>query len=433
MSLKVIHKRLKNHPFYNFRNSKKQNVQGVDEADPNGDNGGMAKTFSESVSQAISGVKFGSDRILQSGVHKELQLGLQAGLQKGLKKGLRSLTSAQSLVYSAESLLLPAIDFAVNRRRPRTVFDDRDFFSFARSSIRTLLDDDLNRIERGIYPASVLWNGLEPREQIESVFKHCVRIPKLLSDGVRAANARKDLKTKEFIDGTIEILSEKPDYYRRNFHFQKDGYMTDDSAELYDHQVDVLFGGTADAMRRLLLAPMKEHLRSGDGSGLHILEVGAGTGRATLGLRLMYPKAKITSLDLSAAYLRKSADRLKKYDRHDYIEAAAEDMPFRDHTFDAVFSVFLYHELPLEVRKKALSEQIRVLKKNGFLGLVDSLQLGDEPRFDEALKNFPSQYHEPFYRNYIETQMAPLVIASGAEVQSEGKGFLSKFLAAQKQ
>ena len=39
-----------------------------------------------------------------------------------------------------------------------------------------------------------------------------------------------------------------PDYYQ-NFHHQTDGYLSDHQA-LYDLQVEILFNGSADAMRR---------------------------------------------------------------------------------------------------------------------------------------------------------------------------------------
>jgi hypothetical protein len=40
----------------------------------------------------------------------------------------------------------------------------------------------------------------------------------------------------------------RPRYYLQNFHFQSGGWMTDDSAERYDTQVEVLLNGTANAM-----------------------------------------------------------------------------------------------------------------------------------------------------------------------------------------
>src|SRR3546814_15744708 len=46
-----------------------------------------------------------------------------------------------------------------------------------------------------------------------------------------------------------------PRYYLQNFHFQSGGYLSGDSARLYDHQVEVLFTGGADAMRRQVQVP----------------------------------------------------------------------------------------------------------------------------------------------------------------------------------
>ena len=48
-------------------------------------------------------------------------------------------------------------------------------------------------------------------------------------------------------------LSAFPDYYLRNFHYQTGGYLSERSAKLYDQQVEVLFIGSADAMRRQAL------------------------------------------------------------------------------------------------------------------------------------------------------------------------------------
>ena len=53
------------------------------------------------------------------------------------------------------------------------------------------------------------------------------------------------------------MSSRYPPYYLQKFHFQTDGYLSDGSAERYDHQVEVLFGGGAAAMRRHALVPLK--------------------------------------------------------------------------------------------------------------------------------------------------------------------------------
>lgn len=46
----------------------------------------------------------------------------------------------------------------------------------------------------------------------------------------------------------------------QNFHHQTNGYLSDLSANLYDLQVEIFFGGLADAMRRYILAPLKRGL-----------------------------------------------------------------------------------------------------------------------------------------------------------------------------
>ena len=45
---------------------------------------------------------------------------------------------------------------------------------------------------------------------------------------------------------------------RVSFHFQSGGYMTDDSAQRYETQVEVLFNGTANATRRQALPQLRE-------------------------------------------------------------------------------------------------------------------------------------------------------------------------------
>src|SRR5438445_587283 len=72
-----------------------------------------------------------------------------------------------------------------------------------------------------------------------------------------------------------------PRYYARNFHYQSEGYLGQTSAALYDLQVELLFGGTADAMRRRILPPVVRFARARNASAAHplrILDVACGTG-----------------------------------------------------------------------------------------------------------------------------------------------------------
>ncbi|MGE0723560.1 MAG: trans-aconitate 2-methyltransferase, partial [Alphaproteobacteria bacterium] len=93
-----------------------------------------------------------------------------------------------------------------------------------------------------------------------------------------------------------------PRYYRQNFHYQTDGYLSDRSARLYDFQVEVLFGGAADAMRRAALPPIGEAL-AGAGRDAVLLDVACGTGRFLAMVKDNWPRLRVVGIDLSAAYL----------------------------------------------------------------------------------------------------------------------------------
>src|SRR5690606_35849537 len=119
--------------------------------------------------------------------------------------------------------------------------------------------------------------------------------------------------------------------------------------------------------RRLIIPPLKRRLNTHSGEGLRILELGCGTGRATRFLRLALPKAKLTAVDLSSPYLKIAQENLDSLTRVDFLEADAENLPFRDGYFDAVVSVFLMHEIPKENRRSIVREAKRLLKPGGWL------------------------------------------------------------------
>jgi ubiquinone/menaquinone biosynthesis C-methylase UbiE len=55
--------------------------------------------------------------------------------------------------------------------------------------------------------------------------------------------------------------------------------MTDESAQCYDTQVEVLFKGAANAARRQALLPLRKVFAGRDQRRLSLLDVGCGTGR----------------------------------------------------------------------------------------------------------------------------------------------------------
>ena len=348
---------------------------------------------------------------------------IREGIEKSWGQALRAWSHGRSVVFTLEGGFLPVVEFLASGQRPQLPTDRPELFRAARSAMTKLIEQDVANIRDGIYP----WQVLLP----ESPRSHIRRMPKLFWTGFQSRRQKHQREAKSFSPAAQALAEEAPEYYRRNFHFQIDGYLSRESAELYDHQVEVLFAGTADSMRRLLLPSLVR------AQPQRILELGAGTGRSTRFLKMAMPRARLTAIDLSSPYLKVAAERLRDLpgpsgEGIDYVQADAAATPFRDESFDAVASVFLFHELPLEERRRVLNEAFRVLRSGGVIAIVDSLQSGDNPELQEALDEFPVQYHEPFFKNYLQHPIADLMREAGFEIQESGTGFFSKYCVGKK-
>jgi ubiquinone/menaquinone biosynthesis C-methylase UbiE len=328
----------------------------------------------------------------------------------------------RTLNYVAQSALLMGLATVARRKLPPK--PDSKLISAIQASLEELLSQDARNIAENLYPISVLGP--------ENWLTHMARLPRILRDGWAIESRRKSGRTTEFASEAKDFLDDLPRYYRRNFHFQTDGYLSEESAELYEHQVEILFRGAADAMRRLAIRPLKENLSSHDGKGLSILEIAAGTGSATRFMHAAFPKAKLVATEISDPYLKRARKRLGQKSHVDFVQADAAKLPFKDSSFDAVYSVFLFHELPMEARESVIVEAARVLKPGGVFVLVDSLQLGDRPELDEPLLGFPQEFHEPFFRNYLEHPMEALCTRLGLQHVESSTGFFSKVVRAKK-
>ncbi len=177
-----------------------------------------------------------------------------------------------------------------------------------------------------------------------------------------------------------------PDYYTQNFHYQSGGWLTAELAQVYDVQVETLFFGAAGAMRRQAIPPIAEFVRGRDQRQLRLLDVACGSGRFLGQLAQAFPAMPLTGSDMSQAYLDEAARFLHGRRNVTFQQANAETLPFADGGFDIVTCVYLFHELPNEVRRRVTSEIARILKPGGLFVFVDSLQWGDVEGYDGLLK-----------------------------------------------
>ena len=217
-----------------------------------------------------------------------------------------------------------------------------------------------------------------------------------------------------------------PDYYRQNFHFQSDGWLSEHSAALYDTQVEVLFTGAADVMRRRALKPIADWMAGRNQRDLRGLDVGCGTGRLLAFVHEAWPGLRLTGLDLSQPYLDEARRLVGRTARVRLVEGAAEKLPFDDASLDLVFSSFLLHELPSDIRIEALREMARVARPDGLIVIVDSIQKGDHPDWDGLLDLFPHYFHEPSYAEYVTGSLAAWAGEAGLVESSFERAFLSR-------
>jgi len=219
-----------------------------------------------------------------------------------------------------------------------------------------------------------------------------------------------------------------PNYYLQNFHYQTGGWLSEDSAKLYDTQVEILFGGAADAMRRLAVGALARAIRGTDQRRVRLLDVACGNGRFLAQVLAAFPRIKATGLDLSPAYCEAARARLAAFSQVEIVAGAAEQAPFEGESFDALTCVYLFHELPPRVRRDVAREMARILRPGGVLVLADSIQTGDAAALDRMLEYFPVGFHEPYFSSYLKEDLAALFGEAGFDLEETETGFLTKVL-----
>jgi ubiquinone/menaquinone biosynthesis C-methylase UbiE len=290
------------------------------------------------------------------------------------------------------------------------------------AQLEALLERDCSNAELGLYPSSLLFEM--------PVADYLRQLPSLAAEVLRTLRRSKQKLVRD-LPANVD-LGAYPDYFRRNFHWQTDGYLSERSAAVYDVGVEFLFLGTADVMRRQIVPPVTRFLREREGLGpARILDVACGTGSALNQLALAHPSENYWGLDLSPFYLHHAGRRLSHVRNLSLVAENAERMPLADASFDVVSSVFLFHELPARARHNVFLEMRRVLKPGGLLVIEDAAQLTEAADLRVFLENFAASMNEPFFADYLRWDLSQGLADAGFRVNAVERCFLSKVVTAQ--
>jgi ubiquinone/menaquinone biosynthesis C-methylase UbiE len=143
-------------------------------------------------------------------------------------------------------------------------------------------------------------------------------------------------------------------------------------------------------LRRKLQSPDVIIKRSGIEKNMKILEIGCGSGAFTTYVaRVVGKQGEIYALDIQQEMLDQLNKKLKDHRNSDItniklINASAYKLPFQNNTFDLIYMISVFQEIPNGA--KSLAEVKRVLKPRGILAISEFFIDPDYPLRSTTIK-----------------------------------------------
>jgi SAM-dependent methyltransferase len=184
-------------------------------------------------------------------------------------------------------------------------------------------------------------------------------------------------------------------------------------------------------LNRPMALPTERFLTAGFG---RVLDVGAGSGRASIGVLLARPHTTAVGVDIYSGYWGIDQNTPERFMKNARIAGVAEraaarvgdmrELPFGNGEFDAVVSSYAIDHLRRDERPKAIAEVARVLKPGGEF-LLSIIRVDWKTWLvSPLLAHHPSQDPEPW---------RALLGDNGLTLQEEGTRFTTLYFLATKQ
>src|SRR3989338_3570033 len=103
-----------------------------------------------------------------------------------------------------------------------------------------------------------------------------------------------------------------------------------------------------------------------------VLDAGCGSGSLAIDVKKKFKEISLYAIDADTKILEIADKKAKREDLQiKFKKAFLQNLPFSDNSVDLVYSSLVFHHLNSEIKKEAMKEIYRVLKKGGRFLLVD--------------------------------------------------------------
>ncbi len=150
---------------------------------------------------------------------------------------------------------------------------------------------------------------------------------------------------------------------------------------------------------------------------LRILDVGTGTAQIPIEFCSRGGNAKIIAIDLAAEMLKVAKQNVEKADcakRIKLEQIDSKQLPYEDHSFDAVMSNSIVHHIPTP--QTCIAEMLRVLKPGGLIFVRDLLRPESQEELDSLVATYAADANSHQRKMFAESLHAALTISELHEI-----------------
>lgn len=214
-----------------------------------------------------------------------------------------------------------------------------------------------------------------------------------------------------------------PDYARMEIHLQPGGYTDDPIGGIVFHYGCKAFYQGMDDQNEHHIEFVELSEVPADGKVDKVLDLACSIGQCTTNLKKRFPDSEVWGLDVALPLLR-YAHKCAVDEGVDvnFIQGLSEDTKFEDGEFDMVLAYILFHEVPVPVMKKTISEMFRILRPGGVFNIFEFPNASqDLPPSQRFMIDYDSRNNcEPYSPAFVNSDFRQIIQDAGFEIKDGG-------------